>query len=128
MIDIDKSVLESSFPGIGNEGSQVITYAIPSYSIKNFPGMSKVDVDLGPITGGNFIQVQAKFAQIQSKYLVCNTAQEQIPFGADTFNFQFYVTGGHLHLWYYWFASSSTLHTVTNIDLTVQVFFYNPPF
>jgi hypothetical protein len=126
MIDIDDTVLHSSFPAIGTSPTETFVISVPSTTIQNFPAFTKVTTTVGTITG-DFVQIQANVAPLTSGYLMCDTVLTDIDSGSDTFTFRFYFSGTSLILEYSWFTPSGA-HASTALTITAKVFVYKPIF
>lgn len=126
MIDIDDTVLHSSFPAIGTSPTQTFVISVPSTTIQNFPEFTKVTTTAGTIVG-DFVQIQANVSPLTSGYLVCNTVLSDINSGSDTFTFRFYFSGTSLLFQYSWFTPSGA-HASTALTITARVFVYKPIF
>lgn len=134
-IDISNSILESSFPGIGNETKQTISFTIPAYSGTNstLTANSTADILIGSLSGtSNFIQLRVLFPPLSSRYFICDTQTIAIDTtlgGASSeFGPTFYTSGNSLRLRYFWFTSSVGSVTTPVLNATAIVYFYLAPF
>lgn len=126
MIDIDDTVLHSSFPAVGTSPTETFIISIPSTTIQNSPGFTPVTTNVGTITG-DFVQIQANVSPLTTGYLICDTVLTDIDSGSDTFTFRFYFSGTSLLFQYSWFTPSGA-HASTALTITAKVFVYKPIF
>lgn len=132
-IDVDNSIFESSFPGIGNTETQTLAFTIPSYSVQNIPLQGNIDLGVGALSGASdFLQIQALFSPLDSRYVMCDTLPSGIETTlggyASTFRLRFFTSSGSLIFRHSWFTSSPGAQTTPVITVSARVFFYLPLF